>query len=58
MDYCNCLRIGEIMNDKPDEVIEVCNCYPDHCTEGDECWCEPEIIVVNDNKIIVHREVH
>ena len=40
------------------EVIEVCQCYPEHCTNGDECWCEPEIIVVDENKIIVHREVH
>lgn len=39
-------------------LLCVCDCYPKHCEHGDTCWSEPEIIVINDNKIIVHTEVH
>jgi len=38
---------------------KLCNCdkYPEHNTNSDECWCEPEIIVMeNGNKVIVHNE--
>lgn len=34
----------------------VCDCYPEHCTHGDTCWCEPEIRHErNGTKIIIHR---
>ena len=32
--------------------------YPEHNTNSEECWCEPEIKLVDDAKIIIHRRVH
>ena len=52
--------MGEINKDdiEPNELLRVCDCYPDHCTHGDTCWCEPELEIVNDIKIIVHKEAN
>ena len=37
----------------------VCSCFPSHCEQFEEhglCWCEPDVIEIEDSKIFVHRE--
>ena len=36
----------------------LCECYPEHRTDGGECWCQPEIRTVNDITITIHNEVN
>lgn len=46
------------MNDEQ-EVMTVCDCYPEHCTHGDSCWCEPTVLPQEGGEsIIIHREIH
>ena len=40
------------------EALVMCGCYPEHCTHGGTCWCEPTIEIVNGSKIIAHNEGH
>ena len=31
--------------------------YPDHNTDSEDCWCEPEIIKLdNGNTVVVHND--
>jgi hypothetical protein len=49
---------SEYTADIDDEKIEMGDfpSYPDHNTEGEGCWCDPEIIEMeNGNKVIIHR---
>jgi hypothetical protein len=37
----------------------LCDCFPQHCEKYEEhglCWCEPDVIEIEGNKIFVHRE--
>lgn len=36
--------------------LVMCDCYPDHCTHGETCWCEPQVEIINGNKVIIHNE--
>lgn len=36
--------------------LVMCDCYPEHCTHGDTCWCEPTIEIINGNRVIIHNE--
>ena len=30
--------------------------YPEHNTDSDDCWCEPEVLEFdNGSKVIIHR---
>ena len=41
----------------PEKLTDTINKYPEHDTNSENCWCEPEIIVMeNGNKVIVHQE--
>ena len=40
-------------------ITPVCDCFPEHCLEGDTCWCEPRIeYVEGGGRIIIHNEGH
>jgi len=47
------------VDEKDEDFNNVCNCYPEHCTDGkhDKCWCNPEVVVMeNGNNVIIHND--
>ena len=31
----------------------------EHDTDSEgECWCEPEVIIIDGNKVYIHRDLH
>ena len=48
------------IEDEPntEELEPICDCYPEHCTHGNTCWCEPKIEIVEGTKIIIHNEAN
>jgi len=38
--------------------IEICDCFPDHCTHTTECWCSPTIENINGRNVITHNIGH
>ena len=49
---------SRVAADCPNERLVMCDCYPEHCVHGDTCWCEPELEIIDGNKLIIHREVN
>lgn len=42
-------------NIQVDRLI-MCDCYPEHCTHGETCWCEPQVETINGTRVIIHNE--
>ncbi len=40
--------------------LGVCDCYPEHCLkpEHGECWCSPEVEIINNSRLTIHQERH
>ena len=40
------------------EHENVCKCYPEHCTHGEDCWCSPDLEKLEDGTtLVIHRDV-
>ena len=49
---CGKIYVGEEWQDG------LCKNWPKHCTENENCWCEPEIEICGESKIIIHTKGH
>jgi len=45
-------------NIKEIPFLKTCECYPNHCTDGINCWCDPDVHILFNNRVIIHRYVN